>query len=408
MVKRLLPIFSITLLFSTLVSCSGCSTSKRAVGRSEDLPFPRPTSSSITSEALWQHQLEGKLTDLSVSRSSGHTLISEVLESASENRSQLSLFEPSGKRAWKIRISAPIRAQTISSKADWIVLSTYQEELIRVDSRTGKILWRTPDTRMCRPSVLEKTNRILCYHDDDASPGLVFEIFDQDGKKVSEQKAPQDSLLLKVSADEERVLIAFVKGRVWMLGADLKKIWEKQLPGEIVDAAVASPTESGQFIDSAILLNRSLSGQILYTLAELGKNTQEVKQHVPLQQVEISENGKRISVYGNGPRGQVIAQYDTEPNLLERWSYHSPKYADYNLKMDMASSFTMLGFENISDRTRFSHVIALDHNGLMQWHLPLQAEEGAYLYARGMSKALGLLVIGTDDGVISAYPLKIP
>ncbi|NDD91464.1 hypothetical protein EBZ37_05205, partial [bacterium] len=312
-----------------------------------------------------------------------------------------------GKKLWRIAIPAPVRAQAISSRADWIVLSTYQEELIRIDSRNGKILWTVADTRMCRPVILEKTSRILCHHDDDASPGLVFEVFDSNGKKIAEQKAPQDSLILKVSRDEQRILIGFVKGRIWVLGADLSKLWDKQLPGEIVDAAISSPTSPGQFNEVALLLNGSTAGQVLLTLGDKGKQTHEVRQNIPLQQIELSENGKWISVYGNGPRGQVVAQYDTEPSLQEKWSYHSPKYADYNLKMDLVESWTMLGFENIADRTRFSHVVGLDRNGVMQWHLPLQAEEGAYLYSRGMSKALGLLVVGTDDGVVSAYPLKM-
>ena len=129
---------------------------------------------------------------------------------------------------------------------------------------------------------------------------------------------------------------------------------------------------------------------------------------IPLQQIEVTDDGSWISAYGNGPRGQVVAQYDTDPKLAERWIHHSPTYADYNLKMDLLPPWTILGFENIQDRTRFSQVVALDRTGTMPLHLPLATEEGAYLYSSGISRASRLLVVGTDDGSVTAYRLSIP
>jgi hypothetical protein len=408
MVKRLLPPLAILASSATFLACSGCSTAKRVSGRTEDLPFSKGSSPVAVPEVAWKHQLEGKLTDLSVADASGQVLVAEILESISENRTQVSLFTSSGKRAWHTVIEAPVRSQAISKSGDWILLSTYQEELLRLDPASGKVLWKAKDTGMCRPMILEKSSQVLCHHDDDASPGLVFQVFDPEGKRTFELKAPSDSLLLKISDDESRILVGFVKGRIWMLGPDFKKVWEKQLEGEIVDAAVSSPSRKGTFIEAALLMNSTEFGQSLVTLAEMGRTAQNVRQHIPFQQLEMSYGGKWLSVYGNGPRGQAVAQYETEPQLQEKWSYHSPKYADYNLKMDLVSSWTMLGFENLADRTRYSHVVALDRSGAMQVHIPLQSEEGAYLYSRGVSHSPGMLVVGTDVGVISAYHLNLP
>jgi hypothetical protein len=71
--------------------------------------------------------------------------------------------------------------------------------------------------------------------------------------------------------------------------------------------------------------------------------------------------------------------------------------------MDLLNEWTLLGFENVSDRNRRAHLLALDQAGAMKWSIPLQTDDGAYLYAQGLSQAQGLIVVGTDDGQISAY-----
>ncbi len=387
-------------------SVSGCSTTTRTYGSREALPFLNSTATGPTPTTGWRHQLEGKLTDLSVARNSGEVLVSEVLESISENRTQVSLFSDRGSRLWKTRLSAPVRSQAISPGGRWIVLSTYDEELIRLDARTGEVRWRVTDSGICRPIVLEKSSRVLCHHDDDGSPGVVFEVFDDRGQKLHTERSASDSLVLKVSDDDERTLIGFVKGRLLLLDADFRKLWERKLDGEIVDLDVSSPTEKGAFIEAAALVNDPQEGQALFTLAEGAKKIQRVAQHIPLQQVVLSNNGKWLSLYGNGPRGQAVAQYDTEPRLEERWSHHSPRYADYNLRMDLFGASTLIGFENIEDRTRFNHVIAFDRSGAMKWNIPLQADQGAYLYSQGLARTPGMLVVGTDDGVITAFHLQ--
>lgn len=352
----------------------------------------------------WSQKLDGKLTDLAVANATGKILVSELIEGGSENKTQVSLFSPSGKRLWRTQVNAPVRSQTFSPSGGWIILSTYQEELIRLNPVNGAVIWKIADTALCRPFVLEKSSSVLCYHDDDASPGLVFEVFNDLGKKISELKANPDSLLLKISPDESRILVGFVKGHLWMLGADFKKIWEKQLDGEISDAAL--PSSSTAKIEAAVLLNSVESGQSLVTLTKGGRIAQKVPHPIPLQQLETGEDGSWISVYGNGARGQFVAQYETEPNLTIKWSYHSPKSADYNLKMDLTDNWTLLGFEDTEARTRFSHVVALDRLGNLQWHVPLPSTDGAYLYSTGVSTASKLIVIGTDNGTISAYPLQ--
>jgi hypothetical protein len=73
--------------------------------------------------------------------------------------------------------------------------------------------------------------------------------------------------------------------------------------------------------------------------------------------------------------------------------------------MDLFGRWTIIGFEEVSERTRHSHVLALDQKGTLHWDIPLISEDGAYLYSRGFSESPEMLVVGTDDGVISGYRL---
>lgn len=394
MVKRMLL---------TFILASGCSTGTVNVPAEHALPFKGTPDSSRQPRLVWKQTIEGKLTDLAIASESAHTLVTQVLEDRTPGN-LLSLRDGDGKLLWSTILPSPVRSQAISSSGDWIVIGTYEDEIIRINPKNGSQIWRVEDAGMCRPMILEKSEQVLCFHDDDAIPGAAFTVFDSKGQKKLRFKVPADPLLLKVPRDESAILIGMVKGRLWILDPQFNKTAERQLEGEIVDLATV-PASGMQW---AALINVHGVGQKLVGMDASGKLKWEQSLELPHQQLELSEDGGSVAVYGNGPRGQYVSFWSpgTRGNWISRWSYHSPRYADYNQRIDMAGLQTILGFEEVTSKTRHSHVVALGPDGNLNWDIPFLSEDGAYLYARGISSKPGLMVVGTDDGELSAF--RIP
>jgi hypothetical protein len=212
-------------------------------------------------------------------------------------------------------------------------------------------------------------------------------------------------LVLKVAPDESRIVLGLVKGRVWVLGSGFKKFSEEQLEGEVVDLAAAA---DGGTASWSALVNISGVGQKLVVANSAGSSRWEQLLDSPHQQVEISADGKRSAIYGNGPRGQAISLWtaSSKQRLLPAWSYRAARYADYSQQIDLSGEDTLLGFEEVTERTRHSHVVSLRKTGEVEWDIPLMSEDGAYLYARGISSRSKLVVLGTDDGMLSAYDIS--
>jgi outer membrane protein assembly factor BamB len=262
---------------------------------------------------------------------------------------------------------------------------------------------------MCRPVVLEKNRQILCHHDDDSLPGVAFTVLSLNGKVKQRFQIPQDLLVLKISADESRIALGMVKGRIWILDPTFKKIADRRVDGEIVDLSLASgPQPAGA--EWSALVNVNGLGQQLIAMNPSGKLRWQQTLEAPHQQIELSEDGSLTAIYGNGPKGQLVSLLGTpafgEGRLTLLWSYRAPRYADYNQRIDFSGEDIVLGFEEVTERTRHSHVVALQRSGQLNWDIPIQSEEGAYLYARGMTSKSGLLVLGTDDGRLTAYEVQ--
>jgi hypothetical protein len=65
-----------------------------------------------------------------------------------------------------------------------------------------------------------------------------------------------------------------------------------------------------------------------------------------------------------------------------------------------------MGYEEILPTSRSSHLLAFDATGAPKWDLPLATDLGAYLYSEKVALGPLLLVVGTDDGRISAYRMN--
>lgn len=393
------------------VACSGgCSNSRLAVPSNHELPF-KSGDSSYSPKPLWTEKLEGKLTDLTVSSESGHILTTEVLEGQGPGNTRMTLRNSSGKSLWSIQLPSPVRAQALSPKGDLLVLGNYEDDLIRIDPKTGEKIWSVADSGMCRPIILEKRQQILCFHDDDAVPGIAFSVYDFKGAEKLKFKVPLDLLVLKVPRDESKIVLGLVKGRIWILDQHFKKTAERQVDGEIVDLSVAESQKddaaAAHSLEWSALVNVNGTGQRLVGMNNSGKPLWQTPLDSPHQQIELSSDGKTTAVYGNGPRGQSVSLWTpgSPPSFSTLWNYVSPRYADYNQRIDLTGESTYLGFEEVTDRTRHSHVVALRRNGTLAMDIPLVSEDGAYLYARGISDRSGVIVVGTDDGVLTAYPL---
>jgi outer membrane protein assembly factor BamB len=404
MVKELLLLF--------IAGSAACSTLHKSLPETHELPFEGASSPKLKARKLWSQELPGKLTDLSVASGTDQILVTQVLDGQGPGNTRLSLRSSDGNVLWTLSLDSPVRSQTFSQSGEWILIGTYDDELIRIDPKTGKKIWTVEDSGMCRPHILEKSKQILCYHDDDSLPGVAFTIFDSKGQIKTRFKVPQDILVLKVSPDESQIALGLVRGKVWFINSQFKKALERDVGGEIVDFGISSRTDpalaSEQTVHWSALVNIHNVGQKLVGMSASGKSRWELLLDSPHQQIELSDDGSSTAIYGNGPKGQWVSLWG--PGNLGRfspiWSYRSNRYADYNQRIDLTGEDTVLGFEEVTERTRHSHVVALQKSGKLDWDIPLMSEDGAYLYARGLSSRTGLVVVGTDDGVLSAYATR--
>ena len=147
---------------------------------------------------------------------------------------------------------AQIKSQTLSDDGSLAVIATYDDQ-IRGYNRSGKQLWDAE--AFCKPIVLSSLKKVLCFHDDDAEPELGFEVFDWQGKKLSDFPIQNDALVLKVAPDEKHFIMALTHGHVLVFDSHFKPIAKKTVSGEIVDVAITSAT------NYAVLYNKKKSAQ---------------------------------------------------------------------------------------------------------------------------------------------------
>jgi hypothetical protein len=172
-------------LFAAFVTAAaiGCSSAgkKSAPVPEHVLPFEK-LARAFAVEELWKKQMPGLITDLTTSGDGKNVLVAtapnrEAVPGGS-GRYELILMRDDGKTAWRRPLNSPVKAQAISRDGSLIVISTYDDQIVGIDSK-GATRWSVDG--MCRPHVLEKSGKVICYHDDDAEPGIAFRVIDKGG-----------------------------------------------------------------------------------------------------------------------------------------------------------------------------------------------------------------------------------
>jgi hypothetical protein len=353
---------------------------------------------------LWSRKLPGLITDLNVSGDGSRLLVSTIPDPEREGGQRgnaVSLWNGAGEKLWELAVESQTRAQALSADGSLAVVSNYKEELVGI-GEGGRVRWTAQGT--CRPYLLDRARRVLCYHDDDADPKVAFDVYDWNGKKLLSYPIAHDILALKVAQDEQRFAIALTRGQVVLFGADFRSDWQRKVGGEILDVAVSS----GSPPMVAVLYHAGKKGQLVALFDAGGKLVAEGRPEAHVEQIESAPEGGAVLVYGNGPKGQHLALLarDGSGKLRETWHRADPRYADYSSSMIATQELAIIGFEDILPSERHSHLVAFDYEGKMKWNIPLVTEEGAYLYAQAYAPEKSFLGVGTDDSTLTAYAVS--
>lgn len=384
---------------------TACSCSKKFA----EHPMNFDLSSDPTQvEQTWKNKFAGLVTDLSVSKDGQSILLATLPDPDSDNpgakQYRLQLMDYQGKVQWTKTLQNQVKSLSISNGGELSVYSNHVNEVIGI-KRDGKVAWTTEGT--CKPIILEKSKQILCYHDDDAEPETAFDVFDWEGKKLISYSIKRDILGLKISEDEQWIALALTRGQVVLVNSQFKESWQKKVAGEILDLSVSS----GPTPWLGVLYNVGKKSQKTTFFDQTGKVRAEAVPLSHVEQIELTPDGKNAILYGNGPKGQYLASYPLITpskgivNLKESWHRGDSRYADFASSMIVTNLAVIVGFEDISQTERHTHLMGFDPDGKLKWQIPLRTEEGAYIYSMGFSSEKNFLVVGTDDSSVSGFVL---
>jgi hypothetical protein len=390
------------LLTVAVAGWSGGCAGRRIAGDSA-LPFERASQQTPVRE-LWSKKFSGFITDLNIARNSGETLVTtrpDYDEPGGERSYRISLFSPKGKRHWSRTLDGPVKSQDIARDGSLAVFATYESRMNAIGA-DGKRAWSVEAS--CKPIVLESMKRIVCYHDDDAGPNVAFDVYDWTGKKLSSYGIRNDVLTLKVSRDEQNLVLGLTRGQITFFRGDFKKpTWKQKVNGEIADVAVSS----GERPKVAVLFNKPRKGQRIAVFDFQGHQLSEGEPSDHVSQLELAIDGTAVFAYGNGPRGQNLAFFalGTDKDLDQTWIRQDARYADYSAPMLVIADSAIIGFEEFTPAGRDTHLLGFGSDGKILWDVPLQTDQGAYLYAQAYSPEQALLAVGTDDSRLTAYQI---
>ena len=427
MVKFGLTFISLSLLTNLLLLGSGCSSPTPKV-TSEDPPNPStvtkrtkrkhekalpPTpvlgfkSAEIPSSVkkLWTQKLDGLITDLSVAESGKAILVATAPDRENDPSAtlyHLDYFSPKGKLIWSHPSKTALKSASLSPDGSLVVFETYENQIFGMSGR-GEVLWSIEGN--CKPIPIAWQKRVLCYHDDDPEPGTAFDVYTWEGKKILSYPIANDILLLKMSEDKRNMVIALTEGEIVLFGSDFRPKWQKKVPGEIIDIAVSSSSEPR--VAALFVVGKKVEGkQKLVYFDALGKKVSEGVPANHAEQIEISPDGASFAAYGNSENGQYLGFFTPDgKELSEKWKRGDSKQADYSSAVNLNQNTVILGFEQLDETGRHSHMLGFDFSGDLKWNIPLVTEEGAYNYAHALSLDQ-LLAVGTDDNKLNAYRLN--
>lgn len=379
-------------LFSGLHACS--SAPEIATG----LPLEK-SSQTLDVDRLWKESFPGPITDIALASNTGSVLASSIPDPDAGGKYLLTLFSRKGKQLFQSVMKVPVKSIDLSADGTLAVVCHHEGELFALDEK-GQEKWRVPAS--CKPLILNAAKKILCYHDDDTRATTAFEVFDFDGKKVTQYPIRSDILSLKVSKDEKWIALGLVGGKVQLVDASTFRLRkETKLKGEVLDVSVSN----GDDPRVAVVSMAVTQGQLLSLYDADGELKASTKPIAHVEQVELLPSGRMVAAYGNSPKGQYVAMYPTH-DLALGWQKLDERYADYSLAIQVGEDKVLVGYEESLPKSRRSRLLALDLDGKLRADIPLETAEGAYLYSFSYSPSASLLAVGTDDKTLKLYELK--
>ena len=385
----------------------------------------------LGAKSVWKMPLNSLVADLDVARVSGQTLISTVPNFEREDGARdfrSLLISPSGVVEATVVQPYRVRSQTLSEDGKRFITANYEDQVSAFDG-TGKKLWEIE--AHCRPRILNRSQKVLCYHDDDVKPGVAFEVFSWEGKALSKYPVTGDALAIEISHDEQNVVLALTGGQIHLLGPQLKTVWTQKVEGEVLDVAVTDGPSPRVF---ALVLGKNKASDLVAFNAKGKKLTQFSSITHAYQQIGVAPDGTGVFLMGNGSTGQVLSFYaldSTEGTTLSfehKWTRREPSQADYSSPLVIGESSVLFGtakvYERASDKsgdktseksedttrslTRISGFSI--GSGQAVWSIPVTTDEGAYLFQERRDPTGGgsSVVIATDEGVVMSYQTVPP
>lgn len=396
-----LPV-SLTMVLSVL-GCDGCSSSPAR----RELPFERSTQ-VMEFDSLWEETFSGPVTDIALAKKSGDVAVATIPDPDVGGKHLLTLISKKGKKRFQIQSPFPVKSLDIVEDGSLIVVSNYEGKLLAFDS-DGKVVWDAEGG--CKPMIINRSKRIVCYHDDDTKPSFAFDLFDFSGKRLARFPIKSDVLSIKASDDERWLGVALAGGRALVFDTtfsmeQLRPEKEQKVGGEILDLSLSNGDEPRLAVISLDVKR----GQTLSVFDAKKSLIAALPLSYHVEQAEIFPAGKLITVYGNSPRGQYIAVHSAQDATLQ-WQKVESRYADYSLAVQVGEDRIIAGFEQIGEgssnvKSRSSRLVVLDLDGKMRAELPLKTAEGAYIYSFAYAQERSWLAVGTDDKRLQLFELK--
>ncbi len=395
----------------SLSALAGC-TSSPSPRMPEQLFFADvPSHAPSGVKLLWKQAVPGAISDLAFANQAQMAVIAVAPDPdipGSTGQPLLMAVNSRGKTLWRMKPKAPLRALSVSAAGDRIVAGSYFDQVLGFDIR-GRQVWSLDG--MCRPIILNRWKRVLCYHDDDAEPFVAFDWISWDGEKDFSYPIKKDILSLKVADDEQHFAIGLTSGQLIVFEItqsaggvpQIKELWKTESDGEIVDLDVTA----GPDFKVLSLHDLSKNKQSLKAWDSAGKVVFDTPVEPRMSQVEAAGTRSLVAVYGNSKQGQHLNVWDFIKK--ERvWGRGAVQGADFTSTLQSWSEAWVIGAEDISKATRHSHLVAYSATGQSMWDIPLTENEGSYLYTRGIHENSPLIMVGTDDGRLQAYKLETP
>ena len=210
------PLVAIAFIFpiGLQLCCSGAPI--------QDKPSPFEKAAQVSDvDRLWKEKYPGPITDIALAKTSGFVLASSIPDPDSGGKYLLTLMNRKGKVIFRNEVASPIKSLDISRDGTWMVTNNHAGKLIAYD-QTGKELWSSEGA--CRPVIVNPHKDIFCYHDDDTRPAFAFDVYNDKGQRTTRYPTKQDVLTVKISADEQWIMLNLTKKHALLLNAQFKMV----------------------------------------------------------------------------------------------------------------------------------------------------------------------------------------